>query len=388
MPSSPLQRDSDAAQGALNLLSSCAGVKAGETVLIITEPAGSGHYDDRLTAILAQAARTLDAVPEVLVAPVPAGPEALPATLARAIETADHTIFLNRIGDQLRFAVLPGAGSKSIPYTLDVDFLASSFGRTPYALFQEVHDLVTQRLLDARRYRITCPLGTDVAMDLPPPRAGARAARVADFGVRNFPVMIIPAVSAAGLDGRLVFSQAFTSTYIHVYDDAVVPLAEPVAVRVERGRITGFEGDEERAAGFVRHFERVGRLFGGDPFAVNSWHAGINATTHFRAPALSDIDRWSSIAFGSPRYTHFHLCGGAPGDICGQLFDTTIRFDDEVIWDGGSLVWLGAAERDRLAGKYGVGREILDARLDIGTAPAAAPGPARIVGGNRLATSR
>lgn len=368
MPPTPLQRHLDAAQGALNLLSSCAGVREGERVLIIAEPPGSGHYDDGLAPIVAREAKRLGASVEVLVAPVPQGPEALPAELARSIESADHTVFLHRIGDQLRFAVLPGAGTKSMSYALDVDFLASTFGRTPYALFQEVHDLVTQRLLDARRYRITCPLGTDVAMDLPPPRAGTRATRVADFGVRNFPVMIIPAVSATGLDGRLVFSQAFTSTYIHVYDDAIVPLADPVEVRVENGRITAFEGDEERGAWFVRHFERVGRLFGGDPFVVNSWHAGINATTHFRAPALSDIDRWSSIAFGSPRYTHFHLCGPAPGDICGQLFDTTIRFDDEIIWDGGSLVWLDDAERERLAGKYGVDRGILDARLDIGVA--------------------
>jgi len=46
--------------------------------------------------------------------------------MMEAIEAAAHTIFLNRIGDQLRFAPLPGTGSKIMSYVLDMDFLAAT----------------------------------------------------------------------------------------------------------------------------------------------------------------------------------------------------------------------------------------------------------------------
>lgn len=63
-----------------------------------------------------------------------------------------------------------------------------------------------------------------------------------------------------------------------------------------------------------------------------------------RQPALADIDRWSAFAFGSPRYLHFHMCGHAPGDICGQMFDAEIAFDGVPIWRDGRLAFLDLPE--------------------------------------------
>ncbi len=158
-----------------------------------------------------------------------------------------------------------------------------------------------------------------------------------DFTVKNFPMMIVPPVSARHLSGTLVLSHTLTSTGIHGYDESVLPLDTPIEMTLDKGRITGIAGSPALVSRVTAQFERVASQFGGTRDIVNSWHAGINPFTWFLPPALSDIDRWSALSFGSPRYAHFHMCGSAPGDICGQVFDATITFDDEVIWNHGQL---------------------------------------------------
>ncbi len=107
-----------------------------------------------------------------------------------------------------------------------------------------------------------------------------------------------------------------------------------------KAEIVGVQGEPRLAAAVDAHLDSVDARFGGDGRRLGSRHAGINPFTYFLKPALEDLDRWNGVAFGSPRYAHFHLCGALPGDICGQLFDATIAFDDTVIWDRGRLAFL------------------------------------------------
>jgi hypothetical protein len=178
--------------------------------------------------------------------------------------------------------------------------------------------------------------------------------------------MIVPPIPAGRLNGRLVLRHALTSTGIHAYDDSVVDLPVPVTLVLENGVVRSVEGEGALVARVTAQFDRVDRLFGGAGRRVGSWHAGINPFTFFARPALGDIDRWSGVAFGSPRYAHFHLCGAAPGDICGQLFDATIRFDDATIWRDG---WLSALEWPQIAAlseQLGVPAAARSVRLPIG----------------------
>jgi hypothetical protein len=55
------------------------------------------------------------------------GPETFPKVVAAAMEQVDHTIFFSRIGDQVRFASLPGRGTCTMTYALDAGYLASDF---------------------------------------------------------------------------------------------------------------------------------------------------------------------------------------------------------------------------------------------------------------------
>ena len=355
----------DVAAGARNLLVDCAGVKAGDDLLLLVEPAGSDYYQPEVCAFVAQAARALGAHPRIVEAAPDAGPDEVPAAVMEAIGAADHTLFLNRLGDQLRFRPLPGRGGKTMSYALDMNFLGSSFCTTPYPLMAELSERLAARLASARSCRIRCPLGTDLRMDLD----GWRGGGAGQFTARTFPVMILAPLPASAANGRLMLSQAITSTDIHPYADSIVPLPSPIALTVKDGRIVCFEGDAALVDRVRAQFERVAQLFGGAAFAVNSWHTGINPMTYFPRPALSDMDRWSGLVFGSPRYTHFHMCGHAPGDIAGQVFDATIGFDGEPLWEEGRLGFYERPANRALIAAHGLDPAAFAARADIGVRP-------------------
>ena len=231
------------------------------------------------------------------------------------------------------------------------------------ASWQSLHDLVVRRIERARSYRLTCPNGTDLSMALDPADVGQPAA-LTPFTVRNFPIMIFPPISSARANGRVVLTLALIPTSIHYYADAALPLESPLVLDIEYGRIAGFSGPQAGAA--ERHFDRVAGLFGVDARVVNSWHTGINPATFFAGLAIDDLSRWGSVAFGSPRYTHFHMVGADPGEICGSLFDATIAFDDEVLWEAGRPTFLGRPEFAALIARYGLSSEALSEQQPIG----------------------
>jgi len=171
---------------------------------------------------------------------------------------------------------------------------------------------------------------------------------------------------AASLSGRLVLTGALVSTNTDVYAGRVLPLRATLALLIERGRIRDFEGDAELVGRVRAQFERVGALGAGDPWAINSWHTGINPNTFFRGRADADWERWDRVAFGSPRYTHFHMCGADPGLVCGQLFDATISFDGEAYWRNGAFCFLERTEIRTLVGQHPAAPQLTETRRDIG----------------------
>jgi len=359
------QASNDPVEGARNLLIDCADVSAGDRVLLLVEPPGSGHYDDAMGGFISDQARNLGAHPQLLEVALSYELGHVPAAVMEAISQADRTIFLARVGDQLRFQPLPGAGRKVMSYALDFGFLGAPFATQPHGFLAELHRRLTARLAAARTCAMTCPQGTDLTLSLSPlGPVGAPGG----FTVATFPVMIVPPLSAAGASGRLVLTQALTSTYIDPYPDSILPLPAPLALILDEGVIVDFEGDSATVEQAKAQFARVGGLFGGSPLRVNSWHAGVNPMTFYPRPALDEIDRWSSLAFGSPRYAHFHMCGPAPGEICGQVFDPTIAFDGDTIWDQGQLAFLDAPDNLDLLASHGVDASAYRVRQDIGVA--------------------
>ncbi len=358
--------------GMQNLLHNCVDVKPGQRVLFVGEHADSDFFDYNVCELSAQHARSLGAQVNVVQAAPISGPEQFPAHIARAIENSDHTIFFSRIGDQMRFCPLPGNGTKTMCYTANEKYLNDEFATIPYGLFKEIHDRLVELIANATRYRISCPNGTRLEARL--------SSRIGDslwstaptnksinqFSVDNFPVMIFPPLACAELNGNLKLSHWLTSTTTNQDDDSVLFIPSPVIANIENSRIANLQGDDETVQAVKRFYRKKSGHFGGETWAMNSWHAGIYPKTFYDEAAAVNPERWGNLCFGSPRFAHFHTCGDDPGQIAINVIDPTISFDDEVLWDHGHFRFLELESTQQLLNSYGVSARDFDTRRDIG----------------------
>lgn len=350
-----------AAEALDNLLGAALGVAPDEDIAVLVEPAHEQHYDPRVAAWLIAAIESRGAKARIVEAVPDGDPDDMPPNVSQALADADHAIFLSRFGDRIRFKKLAVKATRTMCYLLDAADLETDFARVPYGFQEGAHRAFLGAIAGACTATLTCPAGSALEFEF---AGGLDVSRFASFTVTNFPVMIFPALSARAASGKLALTHALTSTYTHPYPDDVLPLDGTVELTISNGVIAGFEGAQgERVA---RHFARVGAHFGVDPLTVDSWHAGINPGTTFRGKALDDIHRWAAIAFGSPRYAHFHMCGHGPGEICGQVFDPTIAFNGREFWRDGAFVFLESPEMAPLYERYGVDPSIFAGRADIG----------------------
>ena len=199
--------------GADNLLVQCMAVERGDTLLIVTEPPERSFYDPRVAEAVAERSRQLGVRTRVLEARLASGPDDVPTDVARAMRGADHTLFLSRLGDQIRFSDEQGSGRKTISYTRDLDYLGSRFGCTPFHLFQDVHDRLLEFIRSARSYSITSASGTDLIGEV---GDHEQRSMVTPFAITCFPAVICPPLRCVNLTGRLVLERFLMSTSVNM----------------------------------------------------------------------------------------------------------------------------------------------------------------------------
>lgn len=348
-------------RGARNLLSNCARVRPGERVLLVGESGPAPFFDARLCDDLAQVCAGLGIDAQVLLAEPVSDASRFPAAVSEAMQTADVTVFLSRLGDQVRFLESPGAGRKVMCYTLTREHMASSFAGVDYRLMRRLHDHLLDKLTGAAAFSFEAANGTSLTATSSPARE-----RITEFSLELFPVMIFPPLNFAGLNGQLVLEHFLLSTSTRAYADSALLLDTPVTARIEDTRMVDFDGAPGLVMRLRQQLERAASITGGDPYRLNSWHTGINPYTFFDGDPFQDLERWGTVAYGSPRYTHIHACGNDPGDISIQLFDASIALDGETLWHRGRFSFLDSAEVQALLAP--AERKLLNAsvRLDIG----------------------
>ncbi len=348
--------------GARNLLLSCVGVEPGDRVLIVAEDPELRHYDQRVTACVAKVARELGAEVSLFAAPLPDRVGDLPIGLADRMSRADHTVFLSRLADHARFLPMPGKASKTICYALDEALLGSPYSTLPHTLMNALHRKLEAELDRARRWRITCPLGTDVEGTFE-----WKGDEDEDFTFGLFPVTTFKPVPCTTMRGKIALAHWLIPGGKAHYAPAFLPIDKPVTAHVEHGRLKQIEGDETDVAPVRAHCDMVAETFGIDRDFVHSWHVGLNPHTFYDGHASEDLERWGAISFASPRYLHFHTCGDyAPGEIAWSVFDPTVTIDGAEYWKNGEFVWLARPDNAALIAEY-PGAECLYAmRRDIG----------------------
>lgn len=348
--------------GALSLLRDCVQGTTGESLLIVTEPKGTGYYDEDAPVLALGAARAMGMDVETIESPLLDGAD-LGAGVLDVMRGYDHVIFFSRVGDQLRFSSLKDAPSTTMCYTLDREMLESNFGAACYHGLCEVKELLDDTVSNCREVRVTCPRGTDYS-GIPSPLAETWV----DASMKRFPMLVPRPVPAEGFSGRIALGEFVVGTGAHHYSPYSMFFDNEVFAVVEDNRIIRFEGDEVEIARVNTHYEHVAGRFGIDPWFVHSWHAGIHPGCGYSTSLRQEIERWSGCAFGNPRLLHFHTCGGtAPGEISWNIVDPTIYVDGIAIWDKGRLHPERLPGGEALMGAHPkLRKSFLNPRLDIG----------------------
>jgi len=316
-----------------NLLIHCAGLTAGSEALFVNE-AGKG-VDRGVIEFLEARARHHGARVKSIWPERAESPEAIPAEVAKAIEDAPLTIFNHQIGPLLRLRPIPGSGIRVLNYATTPTVMDSEFARIPHGLWLESMDRLLPRIQKARRWRVTCPLGTDVSGEfLPPP---PKSANPTGFSLRSFPLDTHSPIPSPHAKGRIAF-RWFVTSGTHDLGTEGITLDEIVIANVEGGKITNWEG-APRVVDAARTFlGDLGKRYGKDPSIVNSWHAGTNPQACVAFGAAQSLEQWMLLGHANPRILHFHLVGEKmPGEISAPVIDATVECDGEKLWDHGRL---------------------------------------------------
>ena len=319
---------------ATNLLSHCAGLQAGNRLLIVAESPEFGYYDGITAQRVAKAAEARGIETSLVMVPFQEVIREINPDEAALMAAVDCTIFFARLGDQMRFRALPAGTRAVVCYTLDMAAFCSAYGAAHYAGFEALKYAIDDMLSAARDIHVTCPLGTDFRGPGP---ALAKAQR-GDVTVKRFPMSVFAPVPAGGFTGRAAlagFLMGTGSRYYHPYGCA---LQAPLFACFEAGRLRHFEGRPDDVALADAHYADIAGQFDLDAEAVHSWHAGIHPGCAHPLPVQSDYLKWSGAAFGNPRVLHFHTCGAEPpGEISWNVIDPTITVDGVAVWQEGRL---------------------------------------------------
>ena len=319
--------------GARNLLVECAGMRAGETLLVLHEDPALGYYGQGMAEAVLEAAAEMGIGATARAIPFDPDINAPPSELRRAMLAADRTLFLARMGDQLRFNAELASVRPIVCYALDRAMLGSAFGRAPHRALVELKACVDKALAAAATIRVTCPLGTDFSG---PGVAFPKSA--GDVTVARFPMSVFTPAPAAAYRGRVAQAGFLVGTGSKYYQPYGAPLRDVLSIEFDGNRITGFRGDADDVETARRHYAFVADRFGIERDFVHSWHAGIHPGCAFPGQAGESLERWSGAAFGNPRLLHVHTCGAyAPGEICWNVVDPTVLLDGVAVWENGRL---------------------------------------------------
>ncbi len=358
--------EADVLEGARNLLINCAGMRPGEKLLVLQEDPSLGYYGTGLAEAITDAATQMGVQATAIGIPFDPDVDVPPEDLRRAMLAADRTLFIARIGDQLRFNADLGSVRPIVCYALDREMLGSPFGRAPYRAFVALKACIDKALAAASNIRVTCPLGTDFSGP-----GVAFPVTAGDVTVVRFPMSVFTPAPAAAYSGRIAQAGFLVGTGSRYFQPYGVALRDTLFITFNGNRITGFEGGSDDVETARRHYEFVAERFGIDRDFVHSWHAGIHPGCAFPGQAGESLERWSGAAFGNPRLLHFHTCGAyAPGEICWNIVDPTILVDGVAIWENGVLhperVQGGA---EILAAQQQVAEAFANPAQEIGLAP-------------------
>lgn len=350
--------------GAYNLLQNCLNVQPNDSVLLVAEPTDE-MYDFTVSTVVNECLSEIGARVTIVEPALIADPADFPESVATPMRSSDHTLFLSRIGDYVRFVPLPGSGSRATTYTLNTDMLGAPYATVDNRLMHKLQHRLEDELMNAEHWRIQCPLGTDLSGTFCWPSLSG--GQDDDLTVCLFPVATFKPVPCNNSHGQVALSRWLMPGGAAKLDNADMTIDGVVQAHIKDGALSFFSGAESEVAKLNAHYDYVSSSLAINRNRIHSWHAGINPQTHFDKRADDHLDLWSAISFGSPKYLHFHTCGDEPpGEVAWSVFNPTITIDDTTYWEHGEFVWLQRADNKALIESYEDAHHLLQPSLTIG----------------------
>ncbi|OED41705.1 hypothetical protein AB833_09155 [Chromatiales bacterium (ex Bugula neritina AB1)] len=354
----------DPKAGACNLLRNCLNVRDKESVLLVLEPT-EDLYKFEVGAVIRECLREMDVRVTEVTPPLISDPSDFPDSVADPMRQCDHTVFLSRIGDYVRFVSLPGNGSRATSYTQNAAMLASPYATIDNRLMLELQLKLEDELMRAGEWKIQCPLGTDLTGKFSWPSLSG--GEDADLTVALFPVTTFKPVPCDTANGTVALSRWLMPGGAAKLENADMTINGVVLAHIADGCLESFSGCSAEVSKLNRHYDYISESLEINRNRIHSWHAGINPQTRFDLPADDHLDLWSAISFGSPRYLHFHTCGDEPpGEVAWSVFNPSVWIDGTPYWDNGELVWLQRADNKALIESCDGAGALLQRSLAIG----------------------
>lgn len=224
-------------KGVENMLINCAAAAPGDKVLIVHENAAEGYYDAEMLQDVVTASRQLGLFPALYEVAFNRDVTEPDPDLSAQISISDRTLFLARIGDQLRFNENCSPATQIVSYALDRDMLSSGFGTADYRAFDALKRLINTMMADADEIRVTCPLGTDFSG-----RLKDLDVEHGDTSIKRFPLSVFKPADANGFAGRIAQAGFLVGTGSNYYSPYACSLEDTLFVSFENNTITGFDG--------------------------------------------------------------------------------------------------------------------------------------------------
>jgi hypothetical protein len=350
--------------GTDNLLLNCAELKSGQKVLVVNEPAQWAERD--AIEYIEERARELGGIVQSVWTGRPTSPEAIPPDLAHSIRDADLTIFNHQVGAMLRFRPIDGKGVRVLNYATTGRLLEAEFCRIPYALWTKASKLIGQELRQAKQWRITCPLGTDLAGTVPTSERERKGGNADGFALRTFPIGTHPPTSCMNASGKIAV-RWLTSSGIFDIGSQGVRLDGVVHIELQCGHVTNFSGQTGAVRQARDFLLSVGEKLGKDGLVVNSWHGGVNPQVFSPWHDTDSLEAWMRLATNNPRMVHFHAVGEPiPGEISVPIIDPTVTIDGARLWEGGRFTPLDTMPFQAIAAEWQGGTRAFERNSAIG----------------------
>lgn len=338
-----------------NLLSQCAEIRAGHRLLIVNE---IGAVDLEVAEGIAQKARYAGAVVTVLWEDRVTSAEHISSHVLQIISQSDVVIFNHTMGIMLRFDDKPGAIIRVANQALTSSVMSSLFAQASHKMWIEIAATLTTLMAAGKKWKIICPLGTDITGLIP-------ESVKSPVGLNVFPVGIHPLIHSVKVNGRIAIKW-MTLGSVRDFGTEGVRLEAPVFADVVDGEIVSTVGEVSQVSALRQLLARVGEQMRQSPFTVNAWHAGIHPQAECLIRDIDGLTRWMDLAHNNPRMVHFHAVGTRNGVASFPVIDPTISIDGTVFWDRGEPVFLRFPEIMAIFEKWQAPENAMDICRQLG----------------------